>query len=126
MRNPRTLSVPFLFIVYLLLNPFADVKACNAPAISPGAAVRGADAIVRATPLESVGSAGIKFRILEVLKGAGLPPALIVKGSLTKRDDYNEGAVPYRQVRPSGSAPCYASLIHPLNATDDRHFDIQS
>ena len=43
----------------------------------------------------------VHFTVLEVLRGA--PPAeLTFTGELVDRDDYNERAVPYRMVRPSG------------------------
>jgi len=107
-RKPWSLVTPLLFLCYMLIFIHANVKACNAPEISPEGTVKGADVIVRATPLESIENGEIKFKVLELLKGEYISSTLIIKGSLSKRDDYNKRPVPYWHVRSSGSAPCYA------------------
>jgi hypothetical protein len=108
MGKTSWLITPLLFLSYVLIICPTNGRACNAPVISPDATVRSANVIVRGVPIEFIGNEGIKFKILEVLKGNDVPATLIIKGSLSKRDDYNERPVPYWHVRPSGSAPCYA------------------
>ena len=106
--KPRTLITPLLLLGFALILFENDVRACNAPPIPPEGTVKGASLIVRATPLEVLEDGLLKFKVLEVLKGEDAPSPLIIKGSLSKSDDYNERPVPYSHVRPSGSAPCYA------------------
>lgn len=108
MRKTWSLITPLLVLGCVLIISPTNIKACSAPVISPDATVKSADVIVRATPLEFVENERIKFKVLEVLKGNDVPSTLIIKGSLTKKDDYNERPIPYWHVRPSGSAPCYA------------------
>jgi hypothetical protein len=108
MRKPWSFITPLLFLSYVLIISPTTVEACNAPVISPDASVKSADVIVRAAPIESIENEGVKFKILEVLKGSDVPSNLIIKGFLSKRDDYNERPVPYWHVRPSGSGLCYA------------------
>jgi hypothetical protein len=108
MRKTSSLITPLLFLSYVLIISPAHGKACNAPVISPDAMVKSADVIVRAVPIDSLENEGVKFKILEVLKGNDLPATLLIKGALSKSDDYNERPVPYWHVRPSGSTSCYA------------------
>lgn len=72
------------------------------------------DAIVRAVAERAfdteAGSRGtVELRVLEVLKGEGVPQTLQVTGFLSDRDDFNRESVPYVWVRRAGqSGPCYA------------------
>jgi hypothetical protein len=51
----------------------------------------------------------IDFQVLSVLKGVLQDPSLSFEGHAVAIDDFNEGQVPYRHVRPSGQmGNCYA------------------
>ena len=77
--------------------------------------VEGADVIARAragkylrrAEAKSYGHvtpAGVEmeFRVVEVLKGEGVPSTLTIHGHLIKADDFNDRPVPYDFVRPGG------------------------
>src|SRR6516225_7524486 len=112
--------------VVLLLN------ALSAPRILDGCSLRkppsseemcrAAAYVVRATPLQyattpawgvhttGVPDSTVVFRVEEVLKGAGLPPKLAIKGYLSDYDDFNDHPPPYRFVRPDGRhGSCFAN-----------------
>ena len=81
-----------------------------------------ADVIVRATAVTYVVApepntmpmgepmSAVEFKVEEVLKGDGVPDFVVLNASLSDRDDFNDGAVPYQFVRRNGrSGNCYAS-----------------
>ena len=113
-------------VVVLVLN------ASNAPRILNGCSLRkppsseemcrGAAYVVRVTSLRyATAPAGglwttgtpdstVVFRVEEVLKGAGLPPKLAIKGYLSDYDDFKDHPPPYRFVRPDGRhGSCFAN-----------------
>jgi hypothetical protein len=52
----------------------------------------------------------VRFRVEEVLKGAGAPTELTIPGYLSEADDFNDRPAPYHFVRPGGrSGSCFAN-----------------
>ena len=78
--------------------------------------VHDATLIVRARAIGTDSSATkhggrIAFEVVEVLKAAAgtTPRRLVIDGTLSDRDDFNDQSVPYGMVRPTGRAgTCYA------------------
>jgi hypothetical protein len=93
----------------VLLAPTA-AEACSAPSPpSPRSFVISADAVVRVTAVALAEGKGVEFRVEEVLKGEGVPQTLILTGSISERDDYNDRPVPYDFVRRDGrGGTCFA------------------
>jgi hypothetical protein len=85
--------------------------------------VRKADAIARAVAADYANApaqpkmaiAGtpdsrIRFNILEVVRGSGIGPDVILPGYLVNHDDFNDHRPPYKFVRPNGRAgSCFAN-----------------
>jgi hypothetical protein len=72
----------------------------QADAIVRAKAVAVADDAKSAGPVEHSG--GVRFDVLEVLKGDRQLSTLALPGRFVDRDDFNDHAAPYRSVRPSG------------------------
>jgi hypothetical protein len=113
-----------LCLVLLLLSIPTSAQPCSVSGmISPQQMVRDADAIVRAAAVDyarppaepDMRTTGepdsrVRFRTVEVLKGAGFPSLIELPGYLVERDDFNEGKIPYTFVRPGGrSGSCFAN-----------------
>lgn len=109
----------------LLLALAARAEPCTITRpVSPEEIVRNADAIVRAVAAEyarpprdlNTWTTGdpdsrVRFRLVEVVKGDGVPSTVILPGYLVDRDDFNDVAVPYTFVRPGGrSGSCFANV----------------
>ena len=107
----------------LLIIPTAAQPCTVSGMISPQEMIREADAIVRAAAIEyarppadpNMWTTGepdsrVRFRTVEVIKGAGLPSLIELPGYLVDRDDFNERKIPYTFVRPGGRAgSCFAN-----------------
>jgi hypothetical protein len=104
-----------LFLTASVLIAPATVLACRAPRPSATAMVSRADMIVRAAagdyfkaPVGDVRSlnepsdASIEFKVKEILRGEDIPSTITLNGYLTRRDDFNDGPIPYDFVRPGG------------------------
>jgi hypothetical protein len=88
---------------------------------SPGELVRTADAIIRATAVGYDGSSEekydedflphtrIRFNVHEALRGTISSDAIVLRGFLVNKDDFNDGPVPRTFVRSAGrSGNCFA------------------
>jgi hypothetical protein len=110
MGNLRSYILSALLLGCLSLMAPITADACSAP--SPPSArtlIISADTIVRATALELVKEKGIRFRVEEVLKGEQVPQTLVVKGSFSGEDDFNDQPAPYDFVRKAGrGGTCFA------------------
>ena len=79
----------------------------QADAIVRTRAVAVADDAKSARPVEHPG--GVRFDVLDVLKGDRHLSTLVLPGRFVDRDDFNDHAAPYRFVRPSGrTGGCYS------------------
>jgi hypothetical protein len=66
--------------------------------------------IVRATADGAGSGAGVRFHVLEVLRGEGVPADFDLRGTLVDADDFNDQKPPYDFVRPEGrKGDCYAT-----------------
>ncbi|HEX8117434.1 MAG TPA: hypothetical protein VF521_09185 [Pyrinomonadaceae bacterium] len=107
-------TLPALCAFVLLMSP--EAFACRAVPYKADRLAAEADVIVRATasryaeaPAEKYKFSGVpgslvEFKVLETLKGEGVPDILDINGYLDDRDDYNDRPVPYDFVRPGGRA----------------------
>jgi len=102
---------PALVLMLLALaSPAAPCSLTYSPTAEE--MLRKTQFIVRATAVgagESEG--GVRFHVLEVLRGEGVPEDFDLRGSLTDKDDFNDQKqVPYSGVRPEGlKGDCYAT-----------------
>ncbi len=98
-------------------------KACGAgsrESADPKLLIAQADVIVRAVAMTYRGEILlepdayryeplIEFKVLEILKGEGVPKALHIWGGLSIKDDFNMPGEPFNAIRPSGAeGSCYA------------------
>jgi hypothetical protein len=52
--------------------------------------------------LNEPSDASIEFKVKEILRGEDIPSTITLNGYLTRRDDFNDGPIPYDFVRPGG------------------------
>jgi hypothetical protein len=68
---------------------------------APQTLVGGATAIVVATATRQISRELVEFRVEEIVRGP-VTPLLLIGGTLTGEDDFNDRASPYDFVRPTG------------------------
>lgn len=108
----------------LLMGATPPVEPCTiVRPVSPREVVDGAEAIIRAAAVDYVvaprdprivttGSpdSRVRFRVIEVVKGALATEEVVLPGYVTDRDDFNDHEPPYTFVRPGGrSGSCFAN-----------------
>jgi hypothetical protein len=79
------------------------------PVPAPATLVQRSNVVVlgRATPHRLADE--VEFEVVSTLKGTGLTPVIVLEGSLTDHDDFNESPVPYTFVRRDGRhGNCFA------------------
>jgi hypothetical protein len=113
---------PILLALVVALSWPRTAGACSrmTPVPAPEAVIARASAIVVASATRyaiepaGTGRGRIEFHIEAVLRGGELLPAqaqapLVLEGSLTQRDDFNDRPSPYDFVRPAGRhGSCFA------------------
>jgi hypothetical protein len=96
----------------LLLGISAPGYPCSiVRSVSPEEIVHDADVIVRAVAVGyAVNASTVRFKTIEVVKGNEVPSTIDLPGDLVDRDDFNDGNVPYKFVRPNGRhGNCFAT-----------------
>jgi hypothetical protein len=112
----------FVFVAAVISFPFASANACSRSGEFRFGELFSADIIVRATasnyivsPDPVVRTTGVpestvEFKIEEAIRGVDVPNTIVLNGYLIDRDDYNDGPLPYKFVRPGGrGGSCFAN-----------------
>jgi hypothetical protein len=119
----RLTTLVVLALGGILSFPGAALPCQRVSPVSASEMIRSADAIVRVLASEyvtaptnpdvvttGVPDSGIRFNVLEVIRGPGIETTIILPGYLSNRDDFNDHAAPYSFVRPNGrSGSCIAN-----------------
>lgn len=100
--------ISILLLGFLLFCTSDKLRACTTSISPPHYIVQSAEVIVRATAEELIENQGVKFKVTEVIKGTDVPPVLIIRGSLSEKDEFNRGTVPYWNAGRSTGGLCYS------------------